>query len=67
MVQFQVAGMTCGGCARSVTNAVKGVDAGASVNVDLATKIVAVDSRADTKAIAGAIKAAGYEVETRPA
>ena len=67
MVQFHVAGMTCGGCARSVTNAVKGVDAGASVNVDLATKLVTVDSRADTATITGAIKAAGYEVEARAA
>lgn len=62
MVQFHVAGMTCGGCARSVTNAVKGVDAGAVVNVDLATKLVAVDSKAAASAIANAIKAAGYDV-----
>ena len=67
MVQFHVAGMTCGGCARSVTNAVKGVDAGASVNVDLATKLVTVDSHADAATIAGAIKAAGYAVEAQPA
>jgi copper chaperone len=62
MVQFHVAGMTCGGCARSVTNAVKGVDTGATVNVDLATKLVAVDSKAEAAAIAEAIKAAGYDV-----
>lgn len=62
MVQFHVAGMTCGGCARSVTNAVKGVDAGAVVNVDLATKLVAVDSTAAAFAIVNAIKAAGYDV-----
>lgn len=62
MVQFHVTGMTCGGCARSVTNAVKGVDAGATVNVDLATKLVAVDSTAAASAIVNAIKAAGYDV-----
>lgn len=67
MVQFHVAGMTCGGCARSVTNAVKDVDPGASVNVDLVTKLVTVDSRAEAATIAGAIKAAGYEVEARAA
>ena len=67
MVQFHVAGMTCGGCARSVTNAVKGVDAHANVDVDLATKIVAIDSKAEASAIADAIKAAGYDVETRAA
>lgn len=62
MVQFHVAGMTCGGCARSVTNAVKGVDADATVDVDLATKLVAVDSKAEAGVIANAIKAAGYDV-----
>lgn len=67
MVQFRVADMTCGGCVRSVTNAVKGVDTDASVNVDLATKLVSVESNADASSIANAIKAAGYEVETRAA
>lgn len=67
MVQFHVAGMTCGGCARSVTNAVKDVDAGASISIDLATRFVTVDSRADAAAIAGAIEAAGYRTEVRAA
>lgn len=67
MVQFHVAGMTCGGCARSVTNAVKGIDADATVNVDLATKLVAVDTKAEAGAIADAIRKAGYDVETRAA
>ena len=67
MVQFHVAGMTCGGCARAVTNAVQDIDSDASVNVDLATRRVTVDSRADAATIAGAIKAAGYEVEAQTA
>ena len=67
MIQFHVAGMTCGGCARSVTNAVKGIDAGASISIDLATRLVTVDSRADAAAIAGAIEAAGYQAEVRAA
>ena len=64
MAQYHVPGMTCGGCARSVTNAVEGVDGDASVNVDLATKIVTVESSADTALVADAIKQAGYDVET---
>jgi copper chaperone len=63
MVQFQVNGMTCGGCARSVTNAVKGVDGQAKVDVDLATKLVTVETTAQARAIADAIEAAGYAVE----
>ena len=67
MTQYHVPGMTCGGCARSVTNAVKGVDGDATVNVDIATKIVTVESSADTALVADAIKQAGYDVETRAA
>lgn len=67
MARYHVPGMTCGGCARSVTNAVKGVDADASVDVDLTTKLVTVQSVADTALIAEAIKQAGYDVEARAA
>lgn len=36
MYEFKVTRMNCGGCARSVTRAIHGVDAGATVSVDLA-------------------------------
>ena len=35
MMRFRVEGMTCGGCARAVTDAVKGVDASAEVTTDV--------------------------------
>ncbi|MFN3727445.1 MAG: heavy-metal-associated domain-containing protein [Allosphingosinicella sp.] len=65
MFDFQVNGMTCGGCARAVTNAVKSVDAAANVQVDLAAKRVTVDSTADAAKIRSAIEEAGYDVERR--
>lgn len=67
MTVYHVPGMTCGGCARSVTNAVKSVDADATVNVDLKTKLVTVDTQAAATLIADAIKQAGYNVEARAA
>lgn len=63
MTVYHVPGMTCGGCARSVTHAVKGVDADATVNVDLKTKLVTVDTRAPAALIADAIKQAGYNID----
>ena len=66
MFDFQVNGMTCGGCARAVTNAVKSVDSAAEVQVDLAAKRVTVESSADAAKVRSAIEEAGYEVE-RPA
>lgn len=65
MFDFQVNGMTCGGCARAVTNAVKSVDAAANIQVDLAAKRVTVDSTADAAKIRSAIEEAGYDVERR--
>lgn len=63
MVELKVAGMTCGGCARSVTNAVHGVAPGAKVSVDLGSRRVSVETDLDADTIVSAIKGAGYAVE----
>jgi len=62
MYQLQVEGMSCGGCVASVTKAVKSVDAGASVEVDLASKSVKVASSSALEQIKAAIEDAGYDV-----
>ena len=62
MIKFNVNGMTCGGCARAVTNAVQQVDPAASVDVDLAAQTVSVESSADAAQIKAAIEEAGYAV-----
>lgn len=67
MVEFKVAGMTCGGCVRSITNAVHGVVAAAKVTVDLRSKRVSVETNVDAGAITDAIENAGYQVERQDA
>lgn len=67
MVEFKVAGMTCGGCVRSITNAVHGVAAAAKVTVDLRSKRVSVETNVDAGAITDAIENAGYQVERQDA
>lgn len=59
---FQVQGMSCGHCANAVTQAVKTVDPGAQVQVDLASGKVEVQSQEDHAAIARAIEEEGYKV-----
>lgn len=61
-IKFNVQGMTCGGCARAVTNAVQQADPGASVDVDLAGKAVSIGSSADPARLKAAIEEAGYTV-----
>ncbi|HEX2117089.1 MAG TPA: heavy-metal-associated domain-containing protein [Alphaproteobacteria bacterium] len=57
--QFRVKGMTCDGCVRAVTNAIKARAPSANVAVDLAKGTVTVDS-ADPAVVAQAIEDAGY-------
>ena len=60
---FQVQGMTCGHCERSVTHAVKQLDADAKVQIDRAQGKVVVDSVQPANSIAAAIAAEGYQVQ----
>lgn len=63
MVRFTVPGMTCGGCARSILNAILGIDAQATVETDIPARRVSVASRADSETLIAAMRDAGYEAE----
>lgn len=61
MISFQVSDMTCGHCISRITQAVKALDSGATVKIDLATRRVEIEAaRADAVELADAIKAVGY-------
>ena len=59
---FNVQGMTCGHCERTVTQAVKSVDPAAEVKIDRTTGKVDVQSDQPHEAIARAIAEEGYAV-----
>lgn len=65
MYQLTVEDMSCKHCVGRVTKAVQEVDQDARVDIDLPTKKVKIDSRADLDRIAQAIDAAGYPVSAR--
>lgn len=58
--QYKVLGMTCGGCAKSVTNAIQDAAPGATVDVDLEAKAITVDG-ADENTVKTAVQDAGFE------
>jgi copper chaperone len=62
MTTIKVNGMTCGGCAASVSRAIAAADPGAKVEVDLKGHAVHVEGERDQQAIKSAIQQAGYEV-----
>ncbi|MEC4722881.1 MULTISPECIES: heavy-metal-associated domain-containing protein [Noviherbaspirillum] len=62
MYELQVEGMTCGGCANSVTRSVRAVDSNAKVDVDLKAKKVRIDTSVPLEKVSSAIADAGYPV-----
>ncbi|MXN66160.1 hypothetical protein GR183_14690 [Stappia sp. GBMRC 2046] len=65
-ITFNVDGMSCEKCIRSVEKAVAGVDPQAGVSVDLATGAVSLTTDRDAAEFVTAIEDAGYDVESRP-
>lgn len=63
MYEFNVTGMTCQGCVKSVTNALKTIDAGAIVQVELANNLVKVESKETRDQLVKAIEDAGFTVK----
>ncbi len=60
MLSFQIPNMTCGHCARAVTEAVQAADPAATVEVDLPTHQVQVQTTAAREAVVAQLKEAGY-------
>lgn len=65
MVQFKIDGMTCEGCAKSVTSALQGSPGVETVAVNFATGIADIgfdDSLTNADALKAAVEAAGFDV-----
>ncbi len=60
MIEFNVNDMTCGHCAATITEAVKGVDPAGRCEIDLAARRVRVESAFSADRIAAAITKAGF-------
>ena len=68
MIAFEVQDMSCGHCVGAITKAVKGVDADATVRIDLAAHRVEVDAaEASAEELSQAIEEAGYTPVPLPA
>ena len=60
MIELTIGDMTCGGCVASITRVVKGLDPNATVDANVESKRVRIDSPIDTEAVVAAIEHAGY-------
>ncbi len=60
MIELTVEKMKCGGCSANVERAVKAQDPAAQVQIDLAQKLVKVESTLPAASLAKTISDAGY-------
>ncbi|MCW3782867.1 heavy-metal-associated domain-containing protein [Defluviimonas salinarum] len=61
MIRFDVPEMTCGHCTAAIQKAIRIADPMASVDCDLAARLVSVDSALEAETLIIAIKEAGYD------
>ena len=59
-MEFDIPDMSCGHCASAITQALKQLDASASISIDLPAKKVTVQTTEDRQAVADVLTAAGY-------
>ncbi|BCU64851.1 hypothetical protein F941_01530 [Acinetobacter bouvetii DSM 14964 = CIP 107468] len=59
-MKLRIDAMTCGGCARSVTATIKDVDPNAKVDIDVAAKLVEVESSEEQQKILEALAEDGF-------
>lgn len=59
-MQLRLENMTCGGCARSVTRAIKDIDPEAEISARPAERLVDITTRLPQEQIEAALKAAGF-------
>ena len=62
-MKLHIEGMTCGGCARSVTATVKDVDPAATVEIDLPSKTVQIQSSQPLESFTKALEEAGFPAQ----
>lgn len=60
MIELTLPTMTCGHCARTVTQTVQRVDRDAKVEIDLPTHRVRIDSKQAAPAFSAALAEEGY-------
>ncbi len=64
-MKLLIENMTCGGCARGVTATIHEIDPNAKVDIDLATKVVSVESAEIIDKITNALAEDGFPAKSQ--
>lgn len=61
MIAFEIRDMTCGHCVSAITQAIRAIDRGAQVDIDLSAHRVRIEpTETDAEKLRKAIREAGY-------
>ncbi|WP_426240503.1 heavy-metal-associated domain-containing protein [Pararhizobium sp. DWP1-1-3] len=63
-MELRIENMTCGGCARSVTKAIRSVDPNAGIETNPAARLAKVETTASSVALQKVLEDAGYPATT---
>lgn len=63
MLTLHVSGMTCGGCINAITRAIQAQDANASVQADLTTQALRIDTTLSLNEATEIVTNAGFPVQ----
>lgn len=61
MYEFTVPGISCGGCARTITRILGELDAQAKIDVDVESKRVRVETAQSRETVVARLSEAGFE------
>ncbi|CAB3803492.1 hypothetical protein LMG28614_05833 [Paraburkholderia ultramafica] len=59
-MQFEVKDMSCGGCASAIIRAITSIDPAVKLDIDVAAKMVKIDSSFPQNQLVAAIEATGF-------
>lgn len=61
MYEFTIPGISCGGCAKTITRILGELDAAAKVEIDVASKHVKVETSQPLEAVVARLADAGFD------
>src|SRR5699024_2734388 len=64
-MKLLIANMNCGGCARGVTAAIQNIDSKAKVKIDLAAKVVSIETIASIEQMTAALAKGGFPAQAQ--
>ena len=64
-MKLWIGNMKCGGCARGVTAIIQDIDPNAKIDIDLATKVISIDTIASVEQMRASLAKGGFPAQVQ--